>query len=308
MSNFIKFFFLCFLSFFLIANSVVQAGIIQQVKNDKVLMTLDDAQVQIGDQFYGINSDKKRTSILEITTVKNLKAVAKIIKGTAQVNDTTEIKSTAVANSNLSQNINTNQNKNPNFKSPSFIRHDQKKVAVSLLLGSDTISTQQKDSSPLPQEEKVDMKGNQFGLNLSIDLPFQDWIDIRAFAGFEMLKIKATALYFSCDGKTSKDCNANINYLTLGGILRLKYIKSNMEFWTGLGTSFKQPISKQSTALTESNIAMANSLIVALGLDYNVSNNYFIPVSFEYHKSFNESDSVPSIMHSVFSLGFGFMF
>ena len=310
MSNFIKFFFLCFLSFFLIANSVVQAGIIQQVKNDKVLMTLDDAQVQIGDQFYGINSDKKKTSVLEITTIKNLKAVAKIIKGTAQVNDTTEKKpiSTILKSGNSTTPTVPATQKNASVSKNNFIRYDRSKFAVNLLMSADKISTKQTDTQPLPQSEDVDLTGNNFGIAASIDVQIIDWVDLRAFAGYEILKVKATSQFLSCAGKSSTDCNADINYLSFGGIIRFKYIKDNFEYWGGLGASIKQPLTKKSTALKEPDIARANTLIGAIGLDYYINNNYFVPVSFEYHKSFNESETVPVISHNVVTLGFGFMF
>lgn len=273
---------------------------IEQVKNDKVLISLDGTFTQVGDEFFGINAEKKKTSILEITTIKNDRAVAKVIKGTPQPKDTIEIKMKVGLAAK-------NQPKTPQ-KKPTFIRHDLKKMAINLKISTDTISTKQQDASNQPQQETVDMKGNNFGINVSLDLPWQDWFDVRGYVGYEMLKVTATAKFLSCDGKTSTDCNASINYLAFGGIGRFKYIKNNIVFWGGLGLGFKQPIGKKSTALTEQNIALANTAIFALGLDYHVNNQYFIPLSFEYHKSFNESDTVPTIGHSGILFGFGYLF
>jgi opacity protein-like surface antigen len=290
-----------FSAFIFIFSFYASAGIIKQVKNEKVLMTLDDSNAQIGDQFYAVNAANKKTALLELTTVKNNQAVAKIIKGTAAVNDTTEAKKSGGASSGTASNAATAK--------PTFIRHDLKKMALNLKINSDIISTKQKDNTQtFPNEETVDMVGTNLGLNLTLDLPVNNWFDLRGFAGYEMLKVKGTSKFLSCDGRLSTDCNATINYLTGGGLLRFKYVSSNFEFWSGLGLGFKQPLSKKSTALTEDNIAMATTLIVGLGLDYFLSNKYFIPASFEYHKSFNESETVPKILTTALSIGFGKMF
>ena len=93
-----------------------------------------------------------------------------------------------------------------------------------------------------------------------------------------------------------------------GGIARYNYNLSKAQLWAGLGATLKQPLVKKSTALNTDNIQMANSILLAGGVDYHINNLYFVPASLEYHKSFNESDTVPKIQEIGLSVGFGKLF
>ncbi len=288
---------IAFLSLFnLLLQSISLAGTIQKIKNGKVLISLDGTNAQIGDQFYGLSSANKKTALIEITTVKGDKAIARIIKGKPEANDTILIKGSPV------------EAQSPESKS-TFIRHDMKKIALNLKLSSDVISTLQQDTNaPTPNKETVEMKGTNFGINGMMNIPLGKFLSVEGFVGYELLKVTGTALRNVCDGKTSQTCTADISYLTLGALARYNYASGSMNYWAGAGFGLKQPISKSSTALTLDNISLANSVIVAFGLDYHLSNSQFIPISFEYHKSFNESDTVPVISHIAVLAGYGFLY
>lgn len=293
-------------SLFIFFQKPALAGTIKQVKNSKVLLSLDGDTAAVGDQLYGVNSANKKTSILEITNVKNGQAVAKILKGTAQPNDRTEAKAGATA---ATTNANAETASTTAKSSPSFIRHDMRKIAVNLKYINDSISSKQEDNTlPTARTEEVTMKGTNFGVNVSLDYPVKPWLYLRGYAGYETLVVKGAAGILGCDNRSSTDCNVNINYAALGAMVRLNYAFSSLEVWAGLGGGFKQPLTKKSTALKEDNIALANTAIVALGADYHLNNSYYIPASFEYHYSFNTSDTVPKINNMGFEIGFGFLF
>lgn len=285
-------------------SSQVMAGVVQQVKNGKVLISLEGTPAQVGEQFFALNENNKKTAILEVTAVKGDRAVAKITKGTTKPTDSILSKGVGPAPSTKAA--------APEKKSApesTFIRHDLKKIAVNIKASTDAISTLQQDSTnPFPNKETVDMKGSNIGVNVSMNIPLSKTLSVQGFAGYEMLKVAGTALRLVCDGKTTTDCNADISYLTVGALGRLTYASNSMEYWAGAGIGFKQPIAKKSTALTLDNISLANTAIVALGLDYHLSNTKFIPVSFEYHKSFNESETVPTISHMGLQVGFGILY
>lgn len=296
--------FLSVLSFIAISfSSQAFAGVVQQVKNGKVLISLEGTPAQVGEQFFALNENNKKTAILEVTAVKGDRAVAKITKGTTKPADTLLSKGVGPVTSTKAA---------PEKKSASestFIRHDLKKLAVNLKISTDAISTLQQDSTnPFPNKETVDMKGSNIGVNVTMGIPLSKTLSIQGFAGYEMLKVTGTALRLVCDGKTTTDCNADISYLTVGALGRLTYASNSMQYWAGAGIGFKQPIAKKSTALTLDNISLANTAIIALGLDYHLSNTKFIPVSFEYHKSFNESETVPTISHMGLQVGFGILY
>lgn len=286
-SLFVILFFFSFLS---------QAGTIQQVKNGKVLIQFSGDTAQVGDQLFGISSEGKKTALLEVTAVKDNKGVAKVTKGTVKVNDTTQPRGSTPSKDA--------------FAPAKIIRRDMKKIAVNFKFLMDSMSTKQQDKTqPEPLTENVDMKGNTFGINASLDYPLNDRFSLRGYAGYEMLKISGTSVRNNmCDNRTSRDCNVNISYLVAGGIARYNYNLPQAQVWAGVGASFKQPLTKKSTALNTENIQIANSILVATGLDYHINNLYFMPISIEYHKSFNESETVPKIQEIAISVGFGKLF
>jgi hypothetical protein len=287
-------------------SSNVFAGTIQQIKNGKVLISLDGTSAQVGEQFFALNENNKKTAIIEIITVKSDKAVGKITKGTAKLNDKILSKGMGPV---TPQDAKQESEKKLASKSASFIRHDLNKIAFNIKSSLDTISTlQQTAPNPFSTQETVDMKGNNIGLNVSLAYPMGENFYIQGFGGYEILKASGTANNLVCDGKSSRDCNVDISYITLGGLARYNYISNHFEFWAGAGVGFKQPLSKKSTALTLDNITLANAVIVALGMDYHLSNSAFIPLSFEYHKSFNESETVPLISHMALQVGYGLIF
>lgn len=279
------------------------AGTIKQVKNNKALLSLDGEPAKVGDQIYSLNDENKKVGLLEITTVKGDQAVAKIVKGVAEANQRTVAKPTSMtpAASGSSKKLSPTK--------PSFFRHDRIKMAVNLKVTMDSIASKQEDNtSPFPLQEEVTMSGTNFGINASLDYPMNSWLSLRGYAGYEILKAAGTAQNLSCDAKSSRDCNVNINYASFGALARLNYTMTNTQLWAGAGAGFKQPLSKSSTALKEDNIALANTALVALGIDYHLSNKYFIPASFEYHYSFNTSDTVPKISQMALLVGFGILF
>jgi hypothetical protein len=281
--------------------SNIFAGTITQVKNGKVLIDLKGTPAQVGEHFFALNQDNKKTAIIEITAVKTEKAVGKITKGATKVSDTILSKGMGPAP--------VSSNPVAESQRTSFIRHDLKKLALNFMMSSDLISTAQQDNgNPFPTKETVDMKGNNIGVSIALNVPLSPTFSMQGFAGYEMLKVSSTAVNLVCNGKTSRDCNVDISYLTLGGLARLKYISGSFELWAGAGAGFKQPLSKSSTALTLENVSLANAVIVALGVDHHISNSLYVPVSFEYHKSFNESETVPKIQHMAIQLGVGILF
>jgi hypothetical protein len=294
--------------FILLLPSTFWGASIKQVKNKKVLIQLDNIKVKVGDQVYGVNSAKKKTSIMQIVTVKGDKAIAQLLKGNSAVNDTIVMKSSA--SKTTAKTNQPNINNSSTLNRTSFIRKDLKKLSLNLKLSNDSIATQQQDRSSTPQTETVEMSGMNFGFNAHYDIPLTNVYSIKSFGGIEMLKIaKTSTLANTCDGKTTSDCNVNINYLTFGGLLKASMpIAAQSHLWGALGVGFKQPLTKKSTALTEGNISLANALILAFGVDYHLNNKNFIPVSFEYQKSFNESETVPSIKHMGLNIGYGYLF
>ena len=273
---------------------------VKQVKDGKILIEFTGAVPNKDDEFFVLNDKNKRSALVKITTVKGNKALGTIVKGTAVAGNTVIArKATSTAGLKASES-------SAPADGPSFLRFDKMKMAINLKMMMNAISAKQIDS--LSNQETVAMKGSNMGLSLNMDMPLAGRLVARGEAGIEMLDIKGTGAFLSCDGKTSTNCNAKITYLTLGAAGRYDLIQSAFNLWVGGGGLIKIPLSKKSTSLDESKIEMANSIYFASGFDYLISNKSFIPLSFEYHMSLNKSDTVPVIDQMNFTIGYGFIF
>jgi hypothetical protein len=286
---------------FLITPMTSFSQVVKQVKNTKILIEFSGATTaNKDDEFFVMNENNKRSALVKITQVKGTKALGIIVKGTAAPgNKVIPRKATATAGLKASES-------SAPAESPSFIRFDKMKLGINLKMMMNAISAKQIDA--LSNQETVAMKGSNMGLSLNMDMPLAGRLVARGEAGVEMLDVKGTGTFTSCDGKTSTNCNAQITYLTLGAAGRYDLIQSKFNLWVGGGGLIKIPLSKKSTSLDESKIEMANSIYVATGFDYMINNKSFIPLGFEYHLSLNKSDTVPVIDQMNFTIGYGFIF
>ncbi len=278
----------------------VFSGTITQVKNNKVLIDFNNEAVNVGDQFFILNAENKKLAIVQITIAKNKKAIADILKGTALVGNTTALRT---------QNKNPQAEFTPKKNEATFIRHDLIQVALHLKYMMNTISTKQESGPPsLLVPETVTMTGNNIGLGASLDYPLFDFMKANGMISYEMLDVSGTAQGLSCDQKSSTNCTAKISYLSLSGLAKFDIVKSQLNIWAGVGGAFKIPLSKKSTALSEDNIQMAQTAIAAVGADYHLNNRAYLPISAEYHYSFNQSDTVPAINQINLIVGYGLKF
>lgn len=318
-------FFLTALLGTILAAGQAQAASVIQSKNNKVLLDITGESVKPGDELFVLNAQNKRAAIIRIVTVKNQKAIADIVKGTAAVGNMTQAKgggtSAAPAPSTGSGGSSSKSSRSSSYNdgfgsggggsvsatSPSRVpRFDLMKLGFQVKMLMDTMATVQQDNAS--NTETVTMKGTNLGFGASLDIPLSGNFMLRGTGFYETYNVNGTAQFFSCDGKTSTDCNANISYLSLGGHARFDLMRGTFTPWIAAGGTLKMPLSKKSSALNESAIGMANTIVASLGGDIHMGNKSFIPLSFEYHYSLNKSDSVPVIDQMAVTAGYGIMF
>ena len=294
------------------------AMVVKNLKGAKLLLDLQGQEVKVGDS---ISTNNGVATILQI---KNGQAVAQIQSGTFSINDSVQLVTSSKKTNNPNLNstatnssvVNSNSSPNKNIKSNSKVNKDlysrsqRIKGAILAKFMYNKMNTKQKDntSSPGPNEEFVTMTGFNPGLFASLEYPWLNWLTLRGTLGYEMVSIGGTAQFQSCDNKSSTDCKATIHYLTGIAMGRFDITNGSNNFWTAIGGALKFPISKSSTALREEDISMANTIVLTFGLDYHMNNRNFIPISFEYHYSLNQSDTVPEISQFGLQAGYGMQF
>ena len=189
-------------------------------------------------------------------------------------------------------------------------RKDMLKVSILGSFTSDKISAKQADDTlPFAVEETVPMEGSGSGVGVAFDYPSRWGVTLRTVILSEKLSVSGLSKNPNmCNGKTSQLCLVNVDYLSLGGHLRFDYNIKRFTFWVAGGAVFKNPTSRETTALRQVDLKLANAIVASAGMDFAFNNRFFMPFAAEYHSSLNKSDSVPIIDHSAFLVGFGAKF
>lgn len=280
------------------------AGKVLQVKNDKIMIDLEGEEVTPEQTVVLVNAENKKVALAKIEKSKNGKAMATVTKGQSKGNETVSFpaagkvnKTTATAST--SENSPTESTTASDNSSKAY-RTNSKRYSALLTVMSNNMTTKQTDGT---NTEDVAMKSSTFGLTGAIDWPLMKYITGRGTLGYEPFKATGTSTYLSCDSLTSKNCTAEISYLSAGGYLRIDFNQSRTQFWGGLGANMKYPISKSTTALKSDDIKMTVTYAAALGMDFFLTEKMFIPASVE-QQMFLKSDTVSANILMV-RVGFG---
>ncbi len=273
-----------------------------QTKGNKVLLDLEDETLAVDQKLYLLNSSNKKIAIVTITQSKNGRAIALLNKG-----KTDGAAGVELMNAPVSAEAPAEEGGTTPTKTDGVYRLKGMKVSALLTFGFNNMGTKQSDGTlPVPNQEDVALKGTSVGLTGAVDYPFANWLTLRGTLGYEPFVVAGTSTIFACNNLTSKNCDANINYIAAGGYARFDLTKSRALFWLGAGGSTKFPMSKSTTALRSDDIKMTFTFALGGGLDYFVSNKSFIPASFEY-QLFSSSETVTANIMLV-RVGYGWAF
>lgn len=261
---------------------------ILQVKNNRLLLSMDGEKLEVGQSIVLNNSDGKEVAKAIITQAKGEKAIATLKSGKADGSETVVVGSggsnTPVAEEEISPDSYSKKSKgNP--------RLNAKKFAALLTVSMNNMTTKQASAGPTPQIEDVALTGMGIGITGSFDYPLNTWLILRGTLGYEPFVAQGTGNLAVCDNATSRDCTASISYLSAGGFARVNITKSKFQLWAGGGGTGKFPMGKSSTALRTDDIKLTVTFAVAGGVDWFISNSNFVPLNLEY-QLFQPSDTV----------------
>lgn len=275
-----------FFSIFFAAQFSIAASILQ-VKNNRILLSMDGEKLEVGQSIVLQNSDGKDVAKAIITQAKGEKAIATIKSGKVDGSETVVSGSGGANSAELEEEVTPDSYTSKKSRNP---RLNAKKFAALLTISMNNMTTKQATLGG-GQIEDVALTGMGIGLTGSFDYPLNTWLILRGTLGYEPFVAAGSSNFLVCDNSTSRDCNANISYLSAGGFARVNFTKSKLQFWGGAGGTGKFPISKSSTALRTDDIKLTITFAVAGGVDWFTSNSAFIPLNFEY-QLFQPSDTV----------------
>lgn len=277
--------FLSVLTFMLLYSPWGNATTIQAVKNNKVLINLEGASVDVGDEFFIIDANtKKRFGILRISQVKPNKALGLILKGRASKGQTLQAKARSSISADVTPEM-IQKGTTPTAATLSgsdggYLRVLKSSYGILGGLSSNSMSANVLYTGPLGTQVRstADMKGNGLSVGGFYDYVVSTDVIARGYVGLDQFSVKGTSNEPAC--QKSHDCNAEILYLATYGHLKWYPMKTRIRPWLGAGLGYLLAASKSSNALK--NVSSFQVMSLAGGLDIQRSRREYIPISLEY--------------------------
>lgn len=253
------------------------------VKNNRALLDLEGEEIVVGDRIGARDAEGKPKAILEIKQVKNGKAVAAVVKGQMQA----EYKLKKMAGGNKSAATSTAAS--PGKSGWGFTAGYSMNNMTVKPTGASSIS----------------LSGSSFNLSGFYQIHIDGGFSARILGGYETLQATGTSAAASCTG--SADCKIDISYLGMEALVRYSYIQNNtVNAWLGGGLGFLFAMSKSSNVVDTSKISTNQTIVAALGLDYHLSSNSFIPVQLDY--ALYPDNNTSTANQIILRAGYGFSF
>lgn len=260
-----------FLSVILLSPWLVHSAEVLKVKGKSALVDLKGDSAMPGDTFYTLSADGKRRGIIRLSKVKGEKAIGKITKGRVEAGMSLELKASNTAGGGES---------GGDMKSSASDSGGPSKMYWGFLVGmaQDKMTAKVNDVNNNPITT-TSMSGMGFSAKGLFDYEFFKSIWFRGSAGFEGFDVSGNNV---CGTGNAQACNATIYYLSFDFMGRYVFDVGNIKPWGGIGVSLLFPASKKATALATNSITTTNAITPAVGVDWHLSNRWYIPVSLEY--------------------------
>ncbi len=259
-----KFLMTCLVMGFVMTSFSAQGASVIQAKGNKVLLDNSAGDVEVDGQYFLMSSDGKKVGLIKVTQGKGNRALADLVKGRADVNMTTQAPSSSKGSSSSASSSGTGAS------------GGKKRGGVLL-----SYSMDQMDVSFSPSGS-VSMKGSSFGIKGFYEIGIGNSLGLEFGGGIEPFVVKGTSNLPTCGSPADTACMTNINFLSVSALGKYFFSKKTNRFWVGANFAFLLALSKSSTALNEGKISTNQIFGPAVGYDYKLGKNNFIPISFEY--------------------------
>jgi hypothetical protein len=303
--------------------SVANAAKVLKVKNNKVLIGIEDGDtdITVGGRFIVMVGDKKR-ALIEIEQVKNGRAVGKVVKGQAEADgklvsiaqvlggakspDKSVEEPKSDLESGLQQSETTTKstaNKKTAGKKKKSTKHSAGLLSPGISFGAVigySLDTQNvtASNSAATATESLSMSGSGLSLKAFGDMPFSGPLSLMARLGFEQ---------FSVTGSSSKSSvKTDILYGTADMLLRYNFGDGAFVPFVLGGLGLHLPLSKSSNVLNENLISMTTVFFLGGGLNYQLNDTSYVHTSLEYG-FFPPSNDVKTNLIAI-RAGMGFRF
>lgn len=263
------------------------AAHVEKLKGKKALIVLDGMPVSKGDMVETIDPmTRKKTAFLKITTVKDNKAIAQVVRGRAKINQEVHPKSGGKNEATSEMPTSRKKSNRSNSNNSTF--------AVGGLLGVGFDTMKINIGTPA---ESITQTGMGLSLMGAADMWLNNWFSFRAMVGAEQFNVKGNSTL----GTTPcASCDTKITYFTGMAWGRIHLLET---VWFGGALGLQLPLSKSTNALEESSITTTAMYAVGGGADIALGSNMYLPVQVEYGMQPKSAD----VSSSYYSVRLGIM-
>lgn len=263
---------------------------ITSLKNNKAIIKLESEEIQVGDQIRVMSSDNKVRGILKIEAIKNGKALA-LLKGSATKDSVLVLA--------------------PKIKSPtaSSIKTNPAKISSAKktlnYFGATTDYSLTKMTIKPSQTSEISLTGSSLNFAGFYQRTLSRNIDVRIYGSYQKLEVSGTSPAPSCSA--GYDCDVNISYLGIETLIQYHmWQNSKFQTWLGGGLGILFAMNKSSNILETSKITTNQTIILSTGFNYFINPLSFIPLQLDYAIfPDNQSTSANQIR---FKIGYGLSF
>lgn len=263
---------------------------ILNIKNDKVLLDLQDEELAPGERLIARNADGKGKALLEVKQVKGNKAIAVILKGEVE-KEFTLAKRTPKKEGEKEDTKEVAKEKDSESDRKSVLKLNAD-WGVTAGMGTNSMTVKSTASS-------ATLVGTSPNLSAFYQRQLDEEFSTRLFAGYHAFQVSGTSSI--CSGG---NCSVDISYLGLEALVRYAFVKkANWQFNAGAGLGFLFPITKSSNIVNTSKITTNQTLLISMGLDWKLGKNSFMPIQLDY--ALFPDNSTSSANQMILRLGYG---
>lgn len=265
--------------------TAVWAQEIIQVKGNKALINLSGTEASVGGEFYAVDTAGKKRGLLKVRQVKGDRAVADVIKGSAQTGQSVQPRaaSGATPTATASATAESDSGDEGRAKRPrGFLGQFLKRGTAAGVLAGLSQNSMSLTAKRGTASEDLSLSGNSFNLVGFYDYDLSKSFTIRTKLGIENFDVKGTASNAAvCSDSTA--CDVGFMYLAGEASAHFNFMTGKTRAYVGAGLAFLFAMGKKSTV---SNLDTSNAtnqmILLGGGADINMGGGAFVPVSFEY--------------------------
>jgi hypothetical protein len=265
------------------ASSLLHAQSVTNVKDKRVLLNLGAESWEPGDKVFALDDQGKKKALMRIKKVKNGKALADIIKGSASTGMAVIMGKKGSGGGSTGG---TTSSSHAGLRTGSAYGY-----TAAVMMNTMSIS---KFNSTAYGTQSVDMVGTNFGAGMFYDYPLSSAWFARGHGTIEMFDVEKKVSLPFCAGTTK--CSTTFLQSGFYGTFNYVLTPSPMRWWVGGGGGAVIYLSKESSVLKTSSFFFNTIVMGAVGVDIFTSRNSFFPIAFEYQMIPDKEAGVTSLV------------